>query len=113
MATDMSKLMHKRTTSYHSEIVNHNLTCELACISYYYIVAENTVMGYMSISHYQTIAADYSLTLCRRAAVDCHALSYYSIVSYDCNRILTAEFKILGYTAYNCSRHDLAIAAYA
>jgi len=85
------------------------MACYLGVITHDAVVANDTIMSKMAISHNKAIAADNSFFPVNSTTIDSHKLPYRCIVANDDLGILALELQVLGDSGNNGARKNPAI----
>jgi hypothetical protein len=109
----MYKLVDSAHAPEYRPVVDHHVARDLGIIAHYHIVANNTIMRQVTISHYQAILANFRLFLILCPAIYRHKFPDCRIVTNYYLGIFTLELKILWNGRDYCSRENPAILANA
>src|SRR5690606_15526852 len=111
MHADPYKLMNGAASANNCPFVDGDVPSHLYGVSYNHVVADDTVMGNVHISHQKTGFSYFGCLFINGATVDGHALAYGGVISNFYSRFFTLKFKVLGDGRYNCSGKYFAIFA--
>src|SRR5690554_2069593 len=109
MVANSNKLMHGCQPTDYGKISNCDVSCQSHTICNDYIIAYQTIVCYVCISHNKTIVAHDSLTRCCCTTIDRYTLTNSSVITYNRYRVFATEFQILWYCRNNSTRKNRAI----
>ena len=89
-------------------IAYSNMPCKLYSVGQYYIVANNTIVSKMRISHQQTIIANNSFVFVFGAAVDGNTFADGCVIANFYCSFFSFKFQVLWYCSDNCPRKNSA-----
>ena len=105
--------MHQYGAADNGVIINDNFTCHLGGIAYDATAAYDGIMCYVYPFHQQVVTAHYGFAFSRCTTIDGYILANGVVITYFGSRFFTAEFQILGNSAYNSSRKNGVAVPYA
>ena len=83
MATDMTELMHQRTTSNDREVIHFHFAGQLRGIRHDDVVMQDAVVRYMAVGHDEVVITDDGLAFRRCAAMNSDELAQHAVIADD------------------------------
>ena len=111
MGADMAELMHKCATADDREVIDLYLTCQLRAVRHNDVVMQDAIMRDMAVRHDQIVRSNDGFSFRSRTAMDGDELTQDTVIADDGPGLFAAELQVLGDTADDGIRKDMAIIA--
>ena len=111
MGADMAELMHECATADDSEVIDLHFSCQLRAVRHNDVVMQDAIMRDMAVRHDQIVGANDGFSFGSSTAMDGDELTEDTVISDDSPGLFAAELQVLGDTADDGIRKDMAIIA--
>jgi hypothetical protein len=112
MLTNVYKLVNGAHTCQDREIAEGNMPGHLGIVAHDAVVADNAIMGNMTVSHDEAVVANLSGPFILAATVDGYKLTDGGIVADLYGSIFSFVFQVLGNSGNHSSRENAAVVSY-
>lgn len=111
VGADFDKLVHCRESAQNRPIANFYVASERNVVDQNYVVANDAVVGNVGIGHDEAFFAQDGFAECFGAAVNGGSFADYAAIAQKNLAVFSAEFQVLGHSAYHSVLVDAAVFA--